>query len=142
MAKARNHEASTVGGRETERLTPVGKAIFGMVSEPTGCNASEHQVASKIPDPGAEHLCRMRKQNVRPKTGNIDRISRRGGNGGMLVKDMSRDWRNPNRPGEKSLEKGWFYNRKTGKEPEDGRAADGSVVAMRGGNALGAKGPC
>lgn len=56
MARARNHEASMEDGRETERPTPIGKAIFGMVSEPAGRNASEHGVASKYLAPGAEQF--------------------------------------------------------------------------------------
>jgi len=37
---------------------------------------------------------------------------------------------------------GRLYNRSTGKATEDAREADGSVVAMKRGNACGAKGPC
>jgi len=69
-------------------------------------------------------------------------------NGGVLAtareaRDMLCDWRGPTCPGEKFPEKDRPYNLASpGKRTGDGRASDGFVRAMKGGNALGAKGPC
>ena len=40
-AKVRSSVAGIAGGRETELLKPIDKAILGMVSESPGCNANE-----------------------------------------------------------------------------------------------------
>jgi len=57
-------------------------------------------------------------------------------------KDMPSNWRNPPRPGAKSPEQGRSYNRLNGKSIEGERVTDGFAVALRRGNARGAKEPC
>jgi hypothetical protein len=51
-ARARRPVAWTAGWRETETLKPIDKAIEWMVSESSGRNASEREVAPKDPNPG------------------------------------------------------------------------------------------
>ena len=52
------------------------------------------------------------------------------------------NWRSPPRPIAKSAEQGGPITGDPGKSAEGERVADGSVVAMKRGNARGAKGPC
>ena len=61
---------------------------------------------------------------------------------GMVAKDVLSNWRGPPRPDEKSAEQGRPYNRQTGKAAEGERVSDGPEVAMKRGNARGARGPC
>ena len=52
------------------------------------------------------------------------------------------NWRSPVGPREKSLEKVGFITVDTGKGPKGNRMAEWPIVAMKSGNADGAKGPC
>ena len=56
-------------------------------------------------------------------------------------KDTLSNWRSPPHPAVKTVEQGRSYNRHPGKSTEDERVAEGSVVAVKRGNACGAKGP-
>lgn len=52
------------------------------------------------------------------------------------------NWRSPECPGEKFLEQVGPITVDTGKGPKANRMADWPVVAMKGSNVSGAKGPC
>jgi len=57
-------------------------------------------------------------------------------------KDMPSNWRSPPRPSAKSPEQVDRITGSTGKSIEGERVTDGFVVALRRGNARGAKEPC
>ena len=55
---------------------------------------------------------------------------------------MLSNWRNPPRPVEKWAEQGSRITGDTGKSVDGERDSAGSILAMKRGNARGAKGPC
>jgi hypothetical protein len=67
-------------------------------------------------------------------TGGVLAATRRQGDDG--------NWRSPVCPREKSLEKVGSITVDTGKEPKANRMAEWPIVALKSGNADGAKGPC
>ena len=52
------------------------------------------------------------------------------------------DWRSLPHPWKKFQEQGRSYNRINGKRTDDEKATDGFILAMKVGNATGAKEPC
>lgn len=75
--------------------------------------------------------------------GKDDGSLRRGGSDGTPTQGALGNWGSPRRPVEKSAEaEVGPITGSTGKRVEGGRMEDGPVVAMKAGNAAGAKGPC
>jgi len=142
-ARARRPVAWIAGWRETETLKPIDKAIERMVSESPGRNASERELAPKDPKP-------RRPSGRLPREGNTGRRSladaaARSG-GAWSDSTVTQTHR---ATGETLLVP--LRNQRSqvgritggpGKSSDGERVADGSAVAMKRGNARGAKGPC
>jgi len=143
MAKTESHVARTTGTRETGYLKLVDKAIRRMVSKPLGRNESEHTSSPEIfQTPEAEPLPFGRRQYEQERTVNAPVRS-----GGVAVtawrQGSVKQLERPYPPWEKHPEKDRPYNLGIpGKWDGGGRASDGPIVAMKGGNAPEAKGPC
>lgn len=143
MTKTGSHVARTTDTRETNYLKLVDKAICGMVSKPLGRNESEHRGSPEIfQTPEAEPLPFRRKQYEQARMVNAP-----GRSGGVVVtawrQGCVKQLERPYSPREKSPEKDRPYNLRTsGKWDGGGRASDGPILAMKGGNAPEAKGPC
>ena len=104
-------------------MKPTDQAIFGMVSESPGRNASEPSGGlDKKMNPEAEPSPYGRRQHDRPRADRGGLPLRRGGSGQHGDKGMSSNWRNRPRPIEKSVEQGRPYNRIN---RENGRRRDG-----------------
>ncbi len=136
-ARARRPVAWIAGWRETETLKPIDKTIRGMVSESPGRNASEREMASKSPNSGGREGNTGRRSLA-------DEASRSGGAGSdSTVTQTHRATGEtllvPLRNQRKQVGR---ITGTPGKSADGERVADGSGVAMKRGNARGAKGPC
>ena len=129
--------------RETEYLKLVDKAINRVASKPPGRNESEHRSSPEIfktleaepLGPWAKATRTGKAVNAPARSSGVVVTAWRQG----CVTQLER----PYPPREKSPEKDRPYNlRISGKWDGGGRASDGSIVAMKGGNAPGTKGPC
>lgn len=144
VIKARSHEATATGGRDNRLPEACREAIERVVSEPPGRNESERRCSLEKPIPGSRALHFWAKaacdgQGLAYNSAHSGGVSATA----RMTEGVSCDWRGPTHPREKSPEKDRTHNSASpGKGDGGGRASDGSVRAMRGGNALGAKGPC
>ena len=143
QGKSHSPEAWTAGGRETEHSKPVDKAIPGMVSELPGRSESERTGDPEILASEAEPSSVGRRQHETLHVADGSGSLRRGGSDGTATRAHWGNWRSPRRPVEKSAEaEVGPITAPTGKGPKGGRMEDGPVVAVKAGNAAGAKGPC
>ena len=124
-------------------MKPTDQAIFGMVSESPGRNASEPSGGlDKKMNPEAEPSPYGRRQHDRPRADRGGLPLRRGGSGQHGDKGMSSNWRNRPRPIEQLVEQVSRITGNPGKSTEDETAAARLGVATKRGNARGARGPC
>jgi hypothetical protein len=143
MEEARSHVAWVAGRRETKYLEPTDKAIFGMVSERSGRNIGERGGSLDRTEPGGRALTLWVKAGRTGKSGGSTCALRRGSRGSMAARMCRATGEALPIPGRdpRSME-GSITGEYSGNEPEGRRVADGSVVAVKVGNAPGAKGPC
>ena len=92
--------------------------------------------------PKAEPTTGGRRQHGEPKSDRCGSFTSAGWKRQHGGKDMPSNWRSPPRPSAKSPEQVDRITGSTGKSIEGERVTDGFVVALRRGNARGAKGPC
>ena len=131
------------GRKETESLKPIDKAILGMVSESPGRNESE-------PTGGLESTEPRRPSPQLSGEGSMDRRRltdaarqlRRGGRDSTVTRTRRATGETLLVPSRNRRSKVDRITGDTGKSVEGERVADGSAVAMKRGNARGAKGPC
>ena len=140
--KVRSPVDRIAGGKETELLKPIDKAIVRMASESSGRNASEPigGLENKL-TPKVELSPPRRRQHgssqltdAAGRFGGVVGTARWQGHAGQLEK-----------PSSSRREIGGAENRitgNTGKSVDGERVAAGSEVAMNRGNVRGAKGPC
>ena len=130
------------GWRETDTSEPIDKAPRGGVSELPGWNGSE-RTSSLVIDDSQGRAC---KQGAKAASLRLKSADERGGLGGVKApareQSVTEQLEKSSSPtGERPVQLGRSYNR-NGKWTEGERMADGSAVAMKRGNACGAKGPC
>jgi len=124
-------------------VKPIDKAIFWMVSESPGRNASEPIGGpDKKKAPEAECSPFARRQHGLTQSDRCGSPLRRGGRGGTVTRKRQATGETVLVP----LRNRWSKVRRitgnTGKASEGETVAAGSVGAMRRGNTRGAKGPC
>ena len=142
QGKSQSPVARSAGGRETNSLKPLDSTICGMVASFQAVAQANASVAPKVSSPRGR-ACNRKGEGSMGRRTLADAADHSGGVGATA-------WR----PGHtKQLEKPSSSHRETGrskvgritgdpgKSTEDERVAEGSVVAMKRGNACGAKGP-
>jgi len=128
--------------RETETLEFIDKAIFRMVSEPSGRNESERRNGLENAAPEAELSSAGRRQHGPLQS------DRRGGlhSGGVLAtarwQGHTKQLERPSSSRGEICGAGSRITGITGKSMEDERELEGSIGAVRRSNVRGAKGPC
>ena len=130
------------GGKPTA-LEPLDDPTRGVGASRSGRNASEREVAPKVSSPGG----RARNREGEGSTARRSPIDAAGRSGGVVSDGTTT--RIHRATGEALLvparKGGSWVGRitgSTGKSADDERVADGPVVAVKRGNARGAKGPC
>jgi len=118
------------------------KAIFRMVSESPGHNASEPTGSLDTNSPEAEPFGSGRRQYGLFQPGRWDRSFRRGGRGSTVTRARQATGEAVLVPPRNRRRKVGRITAMSGKSTEDETVAAGSVVAAKRGNARGAKGPC
>lgn len=123
-------------------MKPIDKAALGAVSESTGRNESERKGGPESGSPGG----RVRIRRTKAVHRDADWMTSLGALAGWerqhVDKDTPSNWRNPPGRAGKSVQQCRSYNQVSpGKSIEDQRVAEGFVVAMKRGNARGAKEP-
>jgi len=123
-------------------MKPIDEPIFGMGSESPGRNESEPTgglVNNKAP--GAEPSGDGLRQHGRPHSDRRDQPFRRGGRGSTATRTRRATGEAVLVPARNRWSQVGRITGDTGKSAEDETVAAGSVVAMKRGNARGAKGP-
>jgi len=121
----------------------IDKAIFGMVSESPGRNESEptggpdKKVASEAESPGPG-----RRQHGLSKSDRCGSSVRRGGRDSTVTRTRQATGETVLAPSRNRWNKVGRITANRGKSAEGETVAAGSVVAVKRGNARGAKGPC
>jgi len=128
---------------ETKCMKPTDKAIFGMVSELPGRNKSEPTGGLvRILTSEAELAPWKRRHHGRSHPDRSDSSFRRGGRGGTATRTYQATGEAVLVPSRNRWSRVGRITGNTGKSTEDETVAAGFVVAMKRGNARGAKGPC
>ena len=142
-ARARGPVAWMAGRRETEALKPIDKAIKRMGSESPGRNESE-RTGSLVNDdaPEAERMLSARRQQGLTAGWPTRGPLRRGGSDGTVTRARRATGEALLVPPRNRRKRVGPITSAPGKWADGERVADGPGVAMRRGNARGAKGPC
>ncbi len=128
---------------ETNLLKLIDKAIFWMVSESPGRNASEPTGSLvRKSHPEAEPFVVGRRQHVVSHADRSDTTFRRGGRGSTVTRTCRATGEAVLVPPRNRRSKVGRITGDPGKSAEDETVAAGSVVAMKRSNSRGAKGPC
>jgi len=142
--RVRSPVAWIAGWRETKTLKPIDGHFLGECASHRAVTKVNVEVASKMKN--SEGRACNRKGEGSMGSRNSDRYGYSTSAGWKRRhddKDMLSNWRSPPRPGAKSQEQGRpSITGEPGKWAEGERVADGFAVAMKPGNAGGAKEPC
>jgi hypothetical protein len=118
------------------------KAIFGMVSESPGHNASEPTGSLDTNSPEAEPFPSRRRQHGLLQPGRGGRSFRRGGRGSTVTRACQATGEAVLVPLRNRRREVSRITALSGKSAEDETVAAGFVVAVKRSNVRGAKGPC
>jgi hypothetical protein len=142
-ARARRPVAWMAGGRETELLKPIDEAIRRMVSESPGRNVSERGGSLESAEPRRPSAYRAREGNMgRRSLADAADPLRRGGSDSTVTRTRQATGEALLVPPRNRRKGVCPITSAPGKWVDDERVAEGPAVAMRRGNARGAKGPC
>ena len=143
QGKSQSPVAWRAGGRETNLLKPLNSLICGMGASLQAVAQANAEVAPKVSSPGG----RARNREGEGRTTRHKPIDAAGRSGGVVSGGTTTRTRRAT--GEALLvparKGGSWVGRitgSTGKSADDERVAEGPVVALKRGNARGAKGPC
>ncbi len=142
-ARARRPVAWMAGRRETEALKPIDKAIKRMVSESPGRNESERTGSLENDDIRRPSACWAREGGrVHRSLASAVGFLRRGGSDGTVTRARRATGETLLVPPRNRRKRVGPITSAPGKWADGERVADGPEVAMRRGNARGAKGSC
>jgi hypothetical protein len=140
--KSRNPVAWVAFAEETKRMKPTDKAILGMVSESPGRNVSEPRGGLDKINPKAEPSMVGRRLHGMSQADQRGMSLRRGGRGSTVTRACRATGEAVLVPSRNRWSKVARITGETGKTSKGETVAAGPVVALKRGNARGAKGPC
>ena len=142
QGKSQSPVARRAGGRETNLLKPLDSLIFGMGASVQAVAQAHAVVAPKVRSPGGR-ACNRAGQGSMGRRSLADAADHSGGVGATAWGPGHAKQRE--KPSASHRESGGareVVEPVPGKSTEDARGADGSVGAVKRGNACGAKGHC
>ena len=131
------------GQRETDALEPIDEALGRRVRESPGRNGSERRGSPEIEEPRRPSGWELREgsRDRRTLVGAAGPL-RRGGSGGTVTRTRRATGEALLAPPRNRRDRIRPITSAPGKWAEGERVAEGSAVAVKRGNARGAKGPC